>query len=500
MHQIPDVVLDTILQPDRLASVAAGGRRLQLSAAARLRIDHGHALLHALIARGTRAYGVNTGVGALSDTIVAPDQANALSRNVIMSHAVGVGAALGQAETRAIIAASVAMYAHGRSGVRPVVVDMLIALLNTNCIPVVPRQGSVGYISHRAHIALAMIGVGDVVLDGETMPARVALARLGLAPLVLEAKEGLSLVNGTACATGLAALALARMAALLDWADVVAAMAFEVLGGQRTAIAPEVMALRASVGGRHVAETMTRMLVASPGLDRAQGSHTQDALSLRATPQIQGAARDAWTHAAQVIAAELASATDNPALVGTVEAPVVWSQAHAVTAGVGLAADYLATAAAQLSMLSERRLDRMINPLVSGLPAFLATDSGVATGFMIAQYTATSLVAENRRLAMPASLDGGRNSGLQEDMLCHATPAALKLLDVLANARKVLAIELMAACQAYDLRGGAAPATQAVVDAVRALIGSYADDRPLADDVAAIDAFLGSTTPADLAA
>ncbi|MBY0302719.1 MULTISPECIES: HAL/PAL/TAL family ammonia-lyase [Alphaproteobacteria] len=498
MHQNLDVRLDTTLTPIRLASVADGSR-LQLSNAARQRIVNGHALLCALIACGTRAYGVNTGVGALADTIVAPELAGVLSRNIIMSHAVGVGPALGHAETRAIIAASVAMYAHGRSGVRPVVVDMLVTILNTDCIPVVPRQGSVGYISHRAHIALAMIGHGEVVLDGERMLARTALDRLGLAPLVLEAKEGLSLINGTACATGLAALAIARMATLLDWADVVATMTFEVLGGQRTAIAPEVMALRVSAGGRHVADTMTRMLSASPALDRAEGSHTQDALSLRATPQIHGAARDAWAHGAQVIAAELASATDNPALVGTVEAPVVWSQAHAVTAGVGLAADYLATAAAQLTMLSERRLDRMVNPLVSGLPAFLATDSGVATGFMIAQYTATSLVAENRRLAMPASLDGGRNSGLQEDMLCHATPAALKLLDILANARQVLAIELLAACQAQDLRGGSAPATRAIVDAVRTRVGNYADDRPLAQDMAAIDAFLASAIPADFA-
>lgn len=497
MHQMAAVMLDTTLHPDQLVRVAVGNRPLMLSTGARERIDHGHALLRALIARGVRAYGVNTGVGALADTIVAPDLAARLSRNIVMSHAVGVGPALGRAETRAIMAASVAMYAHGRSGVRPVLVDLLVDLLNAGCTPVVPRQGSVGYISHRAHIALVLIGHGQVVLAGEMLPAAIALERLGLTPLVLEAKEGLSLINGTACATGLAALALARMAALLDWADVIAAMTFEVLGGQCPAISPEVMALRISPGGRQVAETMTRMLHASPSLEAAQGIHTQDALSLRATPQIHGAAHDALSHVAGVVAAELASATDNPALVGTVDAPVVWSQAHAVAAGVGLAADYLATVMAQLTMLSERRLDRMVNPLVSGLPAFLAAESGVASGFMIAHYTATALVGENRRLAAPASLDGGRNSGLQEDMLCHATPAVLKLLDIVANARQVLAIELLAVCQAHNLRGGeAAPATRAILDAVRAVVGVYADDRPLADEMAAADTFLASYAPA----
>ena len=246
---------------------------------------------------------------------------------------------------------------------------------------------------------------------------------------------------------------------------------------------------------------MTRMLHGSPALDAAQGLRTQDALSLRATPQIHGAARDAWAHGREVIAAELASATDNPALLGTVDAPLVRSQAHAVTAGVGLVSDYLATAAAQLTMLSERRLDRLVNPLVSGLPPFLAADSGVATGFMIAQYTATALVGENRRLAAPASLDGGRNSGLQEDMLCHATPAALKLLDILANARRVVAIELLAVCQAHALRPARiAPATRAIVDAVRRAIPAYHDDRPLGDDMARADAFLAAHRPDAIAA
>ena len=493
------ILLDEGLSWGQVAAIAVDRFALTLSAAAWTRIAHGHAILRAIVDRGIRGYGVTTGVGALSDTLLAPEQAGALSRNILMSHAVGVGAPLGVTRTRAMMAASINDFAHGLSGVRPELVELLVTLLNGDCIPVVPGQGSVGYISHRAHIGLALIGHGSVALRGETMPAARALARMNLEPLVLEAKEGLALINGTSCASGLACLAVAEARTLLDWADIVAAMTFEVQGGQRPAIAPAVMALRASAGVAKVAATLDGVLAGSAILADAQGCRTQDALSLRATPQIHGAAHDALHHVATIVDAELASATDNPSLVGTPEAPVVWSHAHAVGAAIGLAADYLATVVAQLSMLSERRLDRMVNPLISDKPPFLAADSGVETGFMIAQYTATSLVAENRRLAAPASLDGGRNSGLQEDMLCHATPAALKLLAVIANARTVVAIELLAVCQAHALLpGGSVPAagTAAVVAAMRRIVAPYHDDRPLGEDIALAVGFLCVNTPA----
>ncbi len=497
------ILLGEGLSWGQVAAIAAGRFPLALSGAARARIARGHAILRAIVDQGIRAYGVTTGVGALSDTLLAPERAGVLSRNILMSHAVGVGPPLSVTQTRAMMAASINDFAHGRSGVRPELVELLVMLLNGDCVPVVPGQGSVGYISHRAYIGLALIGHGTVMLRGEAMPAAQALARMNLEPLVLEAKEGLSLINGTACASGLACLAMAEARTLLDWADIVAAMTFEVQGGQRPAIAPAVMALRVSDGVAKVAATLDGVLAGSAILADAQGRRTQDALSLRATPQIHGAAHDALRHVATIVDAELASATDNPSLVGAPEAPVVWSHAHAVGAAIGLAADYLATVVAQLSMLSERRLDRMVNPLISDKPPFLASDSGVETGFMIAQYTATSLVAENRRLAAPASLDGGRNSALQEDMLCHATPAALKLLAIIANARTVVAIELLAACQAHALLpGGSAPAeeTAAVVAAVRQVVGPYKDDRPLGEDIALATEFLCARTPAGILA
>ena len=487
------VVLDEPLSWSQLARIASGEARLEMSAPAKARIEAGHAIVRAIVQRNIKAYGVNTGVGALSDVIIPPEQLGALSRNILMSHAVGVGAPLGEAETRAIMAATVNNFAHGHSGLRLVVVQQIIDLLNAGCWPVVPRQGSVGYLSHKAHIGLALIGHGQVVLGGERLPAAVALARLGLEPLVLEAKEGLCLVNGTPCAAGLAGLVLDRALRLMDWADAVSAMTFETQRCQLGAIDPAAMALRRSPGLAEVAAKLNRLLRGSGLLSTASGRKTQDALSLRSIPQVHGAVRDVWADTASVVDRELASATDNPAVCGSPEVPEVYSQAHPVGAAVGLAMDQIAIALAQLGMISERRLDRMVNPLVSGLPAFLAPPGGVNSGFMIAQYTAASLVAESRRLAAPASLDGGVTSGLQEDMLCHATPAALKALDIIANVQAVVAIELLAACQSYDLLDPdlePAPRTSALYQALRGEIGAYADDRPLSEDIAAAVLFI----------
>jgi histidine ammonia-lyase len=333
------------------------------------------------------------------------------------------------------------------------------------------------------------------------LPAAEALARAGLEPLVLEAKEGLCLVNGTPCVTGLASLVLDRVRRLMDWADAVAAMSFETQRCQLSAIHPVAMALRVSPGLREVAAKLNLLLSDSEILARATGRKTQDALSLRAIPQVHGAVRDVWSAAVSVVDRELASVTDNPIVSGVPDAPQIYSQAHAVGAAVGLAMDQMAIAVAELGMISERRLDRMVNPLVSGLPAFLAQADGTASGFMIAQYAAVSLVGENRRLAAPAGLDGGITSGLQEDMLCHATPAALKTLRIIDNVRKILAIELLAACQSYDLLRSdlrPAPRTFALYQALRGVIAGYSDDRPLGLDITAAAGFIDTHTPDDI--
>jgi histidine ammonia-lyase len=492
------IILDGRLSWQEVVAIAALNVPLELSAAAEARIEAAHAIVTTVVERAIRAYGVNTGVGALSEVMIPRDQQSVLSRNILMSHAVGLGAPLDVAETRAIMAATVNNFALGHSGLRLRVVQRIVELLNAGCTPEVPRQGSVGYISHRAHVGLALIGHGTVILKGERVPAARALERLGLVPLVLEAKEGLCLVNGTACAAGLACLAVDRARHLMDWADAVSAMTFETQRCQVSAIQPAAMMLRASPGLLVVARRLDQLLSGSGLLAAAVGRRTQDALSLRGIPHVHGAVRDAWVDVVTVVDRELASFTDNPTVAGSPEAPEINSQAHAVGAAVGLAMDHMGIAVAELGLNSERRLDRMVNPLVSGLPAFLAHRGGTFSGFMIAQYAAVALVAENRRLAAPASLDGGITSGLQEDMLCHATPAALKALQIIDNAQKIVAIELLAACQSYDFLGNTvkpAARTFALYKALRGVIAAYADDRPLGADVAAAAEFIAERTP-----
>ncbi|MDX0627199.1 histidine ammonia-lyase [Sinorhizobium medicae] len=478
------ISVDGPLNWRKIASVAEGAR-LGLSEPARERIVHARRIVDALVERGIRGYGINTGVGALCDVIIDRENQQALSRNIILSHACGVGDALGRAEARAVMAAQIANFAHGYSGVRIETVEALLTLLNADMIPLIPSRGSVGYLTHAAAIGLVLIGHGWAMQGTERLSGDAALSRLGLAPLRLEAKEGLSLVNGTPCATGLAALALAHTERLFAWADAAAAMTYENLGSQANAFAELPLALRQSPGLRAVGKDLRDWLAGSAMLAETAGTRTQDPLSLRAVPQVHGAARDAFGQVAEIVDRELSSVTDNPAVGGSPEAPEVHSQAHAVGAALGLAMDGLAVAVAELAAISERRIDRLVNPLVSGLSAFLAADSGVSSGYMIAQYTAAALVAENRRLAAPASLDGGITSALQEDILTHATPAAWKVHAILNNLEQILAIELLAAVQAYDLQPqvrAKAQGTAALYGRIRSVIPAYRDDRPMNED------------------
>jgi len=495
------ITLDGPLSWSEVAAIATGAV-LELSTAATRRIDAAHAIVRSVVDRSIRAYGVNTGVGALSDLVIPRKKQGLLSRSILLSHAVGVGAPLSPPETRAIMAAMVNNFAHGYSGLRRCVVERIVELLNAGCVPSVPRQGSVGYISHTAQIGLALIGYGMVDLQGERVSAAAALARLNLDPLVLEAKEGLCLVNGTPCVTGLSCLVVHRALQVMNWADAVAAMTFETQRGQLRGFDPAAMTLRRSPSVREVAEKLNRILSGSGILAAAAGCRTQDALSLRAIPQIHGAVRDAWSAVAQTVAQELGSVTDNPIVAGTPEAPQIYSQANPIGAGLGLAMDQIAVALAELGGISGSRLERMVNPLISGLPAFLAQPGGTASGFMIAQYAAVSLISENRRLAGAASLDGGSTSGLQEDILCHATPAALKALAVVDNVRSIIAIELLAAAQSYDLLDlkaqPPAPRAFALYRALREVIGPYADDRPLGEDIEAAARFIQTCDADDI--
>ncbi|MCG7625801.1 HAL/PAL/TAL family ammonia-lyase [Epibacterium sp. Ofav1-8] len=484
------VLLDRPLSPFDIEQIAKGAD-LVLSDAAIARIKAARDIVDAIVDRGIRGYGINTGVGALCDVIIGPADQSALSHNILFSHACGVGAPLPPDAARAIMAAQINNFCHGRSGVRWETVETLLALLNAGITPVMPSQGSVGYLVHSACIGLLVIGEGEAMLNGDRISGAQALRHIGRAPLKLGAKEGLSLVNGTPCATGLAALAFARLSRLVDWADAAAAFSYELLGRQSDPFEEQGLGLRMSEGMRTSANTV-RTWLSGRGHVAADRARTQDPLSLRAVPQVHGSVRDELGNIAEILRNELHSVTDNPVVCGSPEAPVVSSQANAVGAAIGFAADRLAMIAAQLGAISERRIDRMVNPLVSDLPPFLSADGGRCSGLMIAQYSASALCGENRRLSVPASLDGGVTSALQEDILTHATPAAEKALHVMQNLFYILAIELLCGAQARDLhplRGGA-EANARLYARLRGRVAVYQDDRPLNRDIEDVAALL----------
>ncbi|MGM3226819.1 HAL/PAL/TAL family ammonia-lyase [Dickeya zeae] len=480
-----------------LVQVARHGAPLSLSEAAWQRMSQSRRIVEQIVDSETLAYGVNTGLGALCNVTLPVADLARLSRNTLLSHACGVGPRLPVEQTRAILCAAIANYSHGKSGIQPDIVRALLALLNQGVTPCVPSQGSVGYLTHMAHIGLALIGVGEVEWQGQVLPASQVLQRIGVAPVTLGAKDGLSLVNGTPCMTGLACLALDDAARQLDWADVTGAMSFEALRGQIVAFDPEVLALKPSAGIQRVGQRLRALLAGSQIIAQSEGIRTQDALSLRSIPQIHGACRDQFTASVQRIEMELNAATDNPLVLGTPEQWRVISQANPHGEAVALAADSLALALCELASVAERRLDRLINPLVSGLPPFLVAQPGVNSGMMIAQYVAASLCGENRLLAQPAVVDNFVTSGLQEDHLSMGTPAALKLLKLTENVWHVLAIEYLLAAQALDFLGpdNAGVGTQRAWQLLRQQVGVWQEDRWLAPDIARAVAVLRHQDP-----
>lgn len=493
MQQSESVVIaDAPLRWQDIVAVARHGARLTLADSAWARIENAQAIVQRIVDSGERAYGVNTGLGALCNVALEGEQLRRLSSNTLLSHACGVGPVLADEQTRAIICAAIVNYSHGKSGIQRPVVEMLLALLERGITPQVPSQGSVGYLTHMAHVGICLLGVGKVSYRGQIVEAAEALAEEGLKPVVLGAKDGLCLVNGTPCMTGLSCLALADASHLLQWADIVSAMSFEALRGQIAAFDADIIALKPHPGMQQVGANLRALLDGSEVIASSKGIRTQDALSIRSIPQVHGAARDQLAHAARQIETELNSATDNPLLLGTPDNFRVMSQANPHGQSVAMAADLLAIAVAETGSIAERRLDRLVNPHVSGLPAFLVSEPGVNSGMMIVQYVAASLCAENRQLAQPAVVDNYVTSGLQEDHLSLGTSAALKLHKALENCTQILAIEYLLAAQAFEFlkeqRFGAG--TQRAWQLLREQVPAYQQDRWLAPDIARAAALL----------
>lgn len=472
-------------------AVARGGATVELAAEAVGRMARSRAHVEAAARGGRPVYGINTGFGALAGTRIPTGARLLVQQALLRSHAAGMGPPIAREVVRGMLLLRAAALARGYSGVRPLVVQRLLDLLNANVTPYVPGYGSLGAsgdLAPLAHACLCLTGEGWVLgEDGGPAPAAEALARAGLEPLRLEAKEGLSLLNGTEGMLALLVLACVDAERLFRTADAVCAMSVEALLGTDRPFQPEVHALRPHPGQARSAANLARLLASSPMVaSHRQSEHAvQDAYSLRCHPQVVGAARDVLDFAAAVARRELAAAVDNPVVLpdGRLE-----STGNFHGQPLAFACDFLAIAAAQVGAIAERRVDRLLDASRSqGLPAFLAPQPGVNSGLMLAQYTAVALVAENRRLAVPASADSLPTAGGQEDINSMGWSAARKLQEALTNLARILAVEAVCATHALDLRAPLQPAraTAAMRALLRGRIPGPGPDRFLAPDLAA---------------
>lgn len=473
-----------------VVAVARLGERVALAPGAADAMRRSRADVERLAAGEEPVYGISTGFGALAGTRIAPERRSELQHALVRSHAAGMGEEVDAEVVRGMMLLRLRTLATGRTGARPAVAEGLAALLNAGITPSVPAYGSLGAsgdLAPLAHVAACLIGEGTARgPGGPPAPAADALAAAGLRPLRLEAKEGLSLVNGTDGMLAMLVLACEDARLLLRTADLTAAMSVEALLGTDRAFGADLQALRPHPGQASSAANLTRLLAGSAivASHRHSAHAVQDSYSMRCSPQVAGAARDTLDFAVQVAERELAAAVDNPVVLadGRVE-----SNGNFHGQPLAFACDFLAIAAAEVGAIAERRVDRLLDPVRSaGLPPFLAFEPGVNSGLMLAQYTAAALVAENRLLAHPASSDSLPTSGMQEDHVSLGWSAGLKLRRLLGNLARVLAVELLCAARALDLRSPLAPAvaTAAARDLVRARTGGVGPDRLLAPELA----------------
>ena len=494
------VILDgKTLTLDDVVDVSAGRARLEVSPAVRERLQKARALVDEMARGDEPHYGINTGFGALAEKKIPKDKVALLQQNLIESHAVGTGEPMPLEIARGLMMLRAATLAVGHSGCRPVVLDALVALLNAGCAPFVPKKGSVGAsgdLAPLAHTALLLLGQGDAFVatahgGTQRVSAAEALSLAGVAPIVLEAKEGLALINGTQAmvATGLHALVQAERLAVL--ADVVGALSLDALQGTKAAFDPRIHRARAHPGQLRSAENLRALLDGSEIMESHKDcGKVQDPYSLRCMPQVHGATRDTLAFVREVLTREINSATDNPLVFLDGDFGVagddVLSGGNFHGQPVALALDYLAIATAELANISERRIEQLVNPaLSSGLPAFLAPDPGLNSGFMILQVTAAALINENKVLCHPASVDSIPSSANREDHVSMGMTSANKACIVVDNVARVLGIELMTACQAVELRAPLqpAPALKDVVARVRKDVAFAPVDRAFGRDM-----------------
>jgi histidine ammonia-lyase len=484
---------------DQIGAVSLDNAPVSIAPSALTHVRQSRALIEQILHTGQTMYGVNTGFGKLSDVRIAPEKLAELQVNLVRSHAGGVGQPLSEPESRAMVLLRANVLAKGCSGIRPALLELLVGMLNAGVHPVIPEKGSVGAsgdLAPLAHLALVVIGEGEAFYRGERIAGSEALRRSKLKPLALAAKEGLALLNGTQAMTAVGALAVTRALRVAKLADLAGAMSLEALMGTPAAFDERIHRSRPHAGQIAAAAHLTRLLEDSEIREshREHDSRVQDAYCLRCMPQVHGAVRGVLEHVASVLEVEAGSATDNP-LIFTGTTPetqdrgVVLSGGNFHGAPLAYAFDYAALALTDLAGITERRIDRLLNPDINeGLPAFLSPDAGLSSGFMIAQIVAAALINECQVLSHPSSTGSIPTDGGKEDHVSMGMTGALKLRQIVEHAERILAIELMCAAQALEFRLPLRPsfAVETAQTAVRAVVPRLEKDRVLAGDIDAL--------------
>src|SRR6185503_15214522 len=473
----------------QVVAVARGQEPVTSAPAARDRVAQSRRVVETIVAEGRTVYGVNTGFGKLSDVRIEPSQLRKLQLNLVRSHSCGLGSPLSEAEARAMLLLRANVLALGYSGCRPILIETLLQLLERGVTPVIPEKGSVGAsgdLAPLAHLALTVIGEGEAFYQGERMPSAKALQQAGIEPVQLEAKEGIALLNGTQAMAAVGGLALYRAERVARLADVAGAMALEALKGTPVAFDERIHAARPHPGQIEVAAHLRELLRDSQIRDShlENDPRVQDAYSLRCMPQVHGAIRTALNHAKHVVEIESGSATDNPLVFS--ETGDVLSGGNFHGAPLALVFDYAAMALTDLMSITERRIDRLVNPDSNeGLPPFLTAQPGISSGFMMLQVTAVALLNEAKVLAHPASIDNVPTDGGKEDHVSMGMTAATKLRSIVDIAEMATAIELMTAAQALDFRAPLRPGTgvRRAFEIVRRHVPPLPQDRTMAGDV-----------------
>lgn len=472
---------------EELAAVCRENAPVALSPEAKQRILESRQVVDMLVDEAAVVYGITTGFGKFSDVTITQDECKQLQRNLIVTHAVGAGDPFPRDVARGIMLLRVNNLAKGFSGTRLELVETLVAMLNRGVTPVIPQKGSLGAsgdLAPLSHMVLPMLGLGQAEYEGEVLPGDVAMARAGIPTVELVAKEGLALINGTQAMTSVGALAVYDAIRLMKTADIAAAMSFEANRGVEDALDPRVHAVRPHDGQMKTAANLRNLLLGSGNVTCQGEVRVQDGYSLRCVPQVHGASQDAINYVKSKVEIEMNAVTDNPIIFKETMEGISGGNFHGQP--MALAFDFLGIALSELANISERRLERLVNPNIGNFPAFLVKKGGLNSGFMIVQYSAAALVSENKVLAHPASVDSIPSSAGQEDHVSMGTIAARKAAEILGNVRRVLAMELMCACQAVDLLGGQeklGKGTASAYQAIRAVCDTLEDDRPLYEDI-----------------